>query len=373
MSKERVVYKYDLDCNFICSYKSTTEAARDMSVDESTIRRKANNNDKFNGFFWSRIKPYNNKLVCVNEKYVFGDISDTHLTNPNKLTELISKTYIPTVSTKEKGYNSIESDKFKSKPTLPKILILDIETSPLRAYVWQLWKQNISLSQTISNFFMLTWSAKWLNEETIMSERLTGQEALEENDSRITKKIWKLLNECDIAIAHNGVQFDFKKLNSRFILNGLQPTKPYRTIDTLIVAKQQFGFDSNSLNALANQFGIGEKIHTDFSLWDRCMRGNDEALEDMEKYNCQDVILLEKVYKILSPYIRNHPNLSLYNNIDEIQCPYCTSTKLTENGFYYTNNAKYITYRCGDCGAVVRGKKTLISKNKQKVTCIPGR
>ena len=32
----------------------------------------------------------------------------------------------------------------------PKILILDIETAPLKAYVWSRWKQNIYLEQTIS-------------------------------------------------------------------------------------------------------------------------------------------------------------------------------------------------------------------------------
>ena len=31
-----------------------------------------------------------------------------------------------------------------------KILFLDIETAPLRAFVWSRWKQNVGLSQTIS-------------------------------------------------------------------------------------------------------------------------------------------------------------------------------------------------------------------------------
>lgn len=31
-----------------------------------------------------------------------------------------------------------------------RILILDIETSPMMAYVWSRWKQNIYLDQTIS-------------------------------------------------------------------------------------------------------------------------------------------------------------------------------------------------------------------------------
>ena len=43
---------------------------------------------------------------------------------------------------------------------LPNILILDVETAPLRGFIWQLWKQNVNIDQIISERFMLTWSAK---------------------------------------------------------------------------------------------------------------------------------------------------------------------------------------------------------------------
>ena len=51
-----------------------------------------------------------------------------------------------------------------------KILLLDIETAPMKAYVWKRWKENISLDQTISEWFMLCWSAKWLYSEEAMGE-----------------------------------------------------------------------------------------------------------------------------------------------------------------------------------------------------------
>ena len=43
-----------------------------------------------------------------------------------------------------------------------KILFLDIETAPMRSYTWGRWKQNISLSQTISEWFIISWSAKFV-------------------------------------------------------------------------------------------------------------------------------------------------------------------------------------------------------------------
>jgi hypothetical protein len=44
----------------------------------------------------------------------------------------------------------------------PKILIFDLETSPLLAYVWRMWDQNISLDALISEWFLLSYSCKWL-------------------------------------------------------------------------------------------------------------------------------------------------------------------------------------------------------------------
>ena len=45
---------------------------------------------------------------------------------------------------------------------IPKILIFDLETAPMSAYVWGRWNQNINLEATISEWFILCWSAKWL-------------------------------------------------------------------------------------------------------------------------------------------------------------------------------------------------------------------
>lgn len=56
MRKGNVVYKYDLKGNFLCSYLNTSQAARDISCDESTIRKAANENKKCKGFIWSRIR-----------------------------------------------------------------------------------------------------------------------------------------------------------------------------------------------------------------------------------------------------------------------------------------------------------------------------
>ena len=46
---------------------------------------------------------------------------------------------------------------------------------------------------------------------------------------------------------------DNKKLNARFMLNGMQPPSSFRNIDTKILAKRYFGFTSNKLAYLTDK------------------------------------------------------------------------------------------------------------------------
>jgi len=256
--------------------------------------------------------------------------------------------------------------KHKLEPhTTPRILLLDIETAPIRAFVWRLWKQNIYIDQIISEWFMLTWAAKWLLEPGVVSQKLTSEEARTEDDSRIVQTLWYLLNEADIVIAHNGNQFDIPKIKSRFLVHGLPPTTYYQQVDTKQVAAKEFGFSSNKLDALAKIFGIDQKIETNFKLWSRCLDGEEKALSEMEFYNKHDVEILEEVYLHLRPYIKSHPNYNLFIDSNEPVCPHCGGKHLEFVGYYYfTQTGKYKNYRCTDCGALARERKTVFKNSK---------
>ena len=249
----------------------------------------------------------------------------------------------------------------------PKILLFDIETSPMKVLTWGRWKQNIYLNQTIDEWFMIAWSAKWLYDPNIMGSVLTPEEALNKDDSRITKEIWTLLDEADIIIGHNSKQFDTPKLNSRFIINGLTPPSPYRQIDTKEISARQFGFSSNKLDALAGYFNIEHKDDTNFQLWVDCLDGKQEALDYMLKYNKKDVAILEEVYLHLRPWAKNHPNLSVYLETHDTTCPYCASKNLHTTGdYHFTQVNKYEVLRCEDCGGISRKRLSSLTVNKKK-------
>jgi len=250
------------------------------------------------------------------------------------------------------------------KPPMPKILLVDIETSPMEVFVWGLiGNKYIPHDRIIKDWNMISWAAKWLFDSKMMSAVQTPKEAKERNDERITKQIWNLFDKADIVIAQNGRKFDFKKLNTRFYTHGLYAPSPYQTIDTLVEARKHFAFSSNKLDYLGEMMLGQKKLETNFKLWTDCLKGNKKQLTRMLEYNEKDVFLLEEVYLELRPWIKSHPNIALLSNCNGEACPSCNSKNLVETGTYYTTQAnQYVSLRCNDCGSLSRsmqGEATL--------------
>ncbi len=241
----------------------------------------------------------------------------------------------------------------------PKILLFDIETSPSRAIIWQLWQEVKSMDFVTDDWYVLCWAAKWLGSNRIMS---SGIYKKSENDKQVMKDLWKLLDEADIVVAHNAIGFDCKKTNTRFIANNIMPPSPSVVIDTLQVARKKFLFTSNKLGDLGKFLKLGEKIPTGgIELWKQCMKGDKKAWDKMVTYCKGDVQLLEKVYLKLRPFMSNHPNLGVYTGTTV--CPKCSSDHIQYRGYSMTNGGKYRRFQCQACGGWGRERKTVLKKN----------
>ena len=78
-----------------------------------------------------------------------------------------------------------------------------------------------------------------------------------------------------------------------------------------------------------------------------------------ESYNKQDVRLLPKLYKVLLPWIKSHPNVGLYKDSRLPVCAHCGSTKLSELDRPYTSKTlKYQAYICDTCTTPLRSNKS---------------
>lgn len=252
----------------------------------------------------------------------------------------------------------------------PRVLIIDIETLPMEAYVWGLFDQNIGLEMVKTDWSILSFSAKWLGspEDEVMYQDTRNEENIRD-DSKLLKTIHSLLNEADVLIVQNGVRFDVPKINARFVLNDMKPPTSYRIIDTMRIAKSKFGFTSNKLAYMTDKLCVKYKKldhgkYAGFKLWDECMKGNLDAFNEMEKYNKYDVLSLEELYTILAPWDKTI-NFSVFNENLEHRCS-CGSSEITEDGFVYTNLAKYQRYVCTNCGKESRDSQNLLTKEKRK-------
>lgn len=181
----------------------------------------------------------------------------------------------------------------------PKVLVFDIETSPITAYVWGLKDQNISLGQIIQDWKVLAWGAKWLGQSSVLY-----QDVRRISEKTLLKGIWKLLDEADIVITQNGKSFDSRKLNARFISYGMLPPRPYKHIDTYLLAKGAADFTSNKLEYLTEKLCKKYKktSHAKFpgmSLWKECLKGNSKAWDEMKVYNTLDVLSTEELYNVI--------------------------------------------------------------------------
>jgi hypothetical protein len=252
----------------------------------------------------------------------------------------------------------------------PKVLLLDIETSPIISYTWGLFDQNIGLNQIHTDWHVIAWSAKWLDDKPEDIMYMDQRNAANiEDDSRILKQIWKLIDKADICITQNGVSFDMKKLNARFIQQGLPPTSSVKHIDTLKIARKAFGFTSNKLEYLTDKLCTKYKKskHKEFSgfdLWKECLSGNINAWKEMEKYNKMDVLSLEELYYKLVPWVPSI-NYNLYDDSEESICK-CGSKDFVRNGFAYTAKGKYQRYKCSKCSHETRDSKNLFTKDKKQ-------
>lgn len=236
------------------------------------------------------------------------------------------------------------------KPRMPRILTIDIETSPNLAYVWGLYNQNVSLSQLQDSTRVISFAAKWYGENKVLffSEHHNSR-------SEMIKAAWDLLNEADIVISYNGISFDVKHLQREFLTAGLTPPSPFKNVDLLRTVRSEFKFPSNKLDYVSQAIGIGEKIkHEGQELWNLVLAGDKKAWEKMKKYNIQDVKLTESLFDHLGAWIKSMPHLSLWTR-EPHACHRCNSKDLIQNGFGHTASAVYVRLHCQACGAWNRG------------------
>jgi len=256
----------------------------------------------------------------------------------------------------------------------PKILLFDIETSMIKAFVWSLWKQDINIKSIIEDWYVICYSARWFGETELIHDSIHLHGATDYNfkefEFLVVQSLWALLDDADIIIAYNGKSFDRKKMNTKFLEYDLPEPSPYKVIDPMLIIKGNFAFTSNKMDFAVRYTEDYEsgKHSTDITLWHKCMAGDVSSLDYMLSYCDQDIEVLEKVYLAVRHWDKNSPNLALLYDDDKPRCNGCGSDKLTklENKSFNTTLSSFSVLRCDDCGKILRDRVNTLSKDKRK-------
>lgn len=254
------------------------------------------------------------------------------------------------------------SEFFKKKNSSVKIkrLFFDIETSQMYFRGWRTGEQYVGHDQIVKDKKIICICYKWQYEDEV--HVLTWDS--KQDDKGVLKKFIKILGEANEIVGHNGDRFDIKEIRTRSIKQKVLMYPKYRTLDTLKKARKYFNFPSNKLDYLGQFLEVGRKLeHEGRGLWDKVEAGNKQALNKMVEYCQQDVILLEDVFHVLSPYIDHNTNHAVLNKFDKWRCPECGSdnvslchTDTTAMGYikrhmkckckkqYHVSNRTYLSY-----------------------------
>jgi hypothetical protein len=254
-----------------------------------------------------------------------------------------------------------------------KILILDIETSPIISYTWGLHEQNVGLNQIRQDWNVLAWAAKWLGDppsKTLyMDNGLAGDVR---KDKALVAGLAKLIDAADVVVTQNGDAFDIKKLNARAIINRLPPIKPVRSIDILKEGRKVFKFTSHKLEYITGALNdkykkLKHEEYPGFELWSAIMEGDKRAWAVMKKYCIHDVLSTEEAYQKMAPWIKTG---TVTDNIGGCKCG---SDRLQSRGWARSAAGRYQRFQCQDCGKWLKGAVNTLSAEQKRTILKEGK
>jgi ribosomal protein L37AE/L43A len=172
------------------------------------------------------------------------------------------------------------------------------------------------------------------------------------------RRIWDAYDQADVLYGHNVAGFDTKNLNSEWLMMGLNPPSPFKTLDTLKEARKTFGFESNTLASLTDRLGIETKTDKySVAVARAAVAGSKKDQRAIKAYNVGDIHASRAFVDRLRGWIPSHPHNVVGTIDDRPTCNQCWGDNLERNGTRLAQLITYTLWRCSDCGANVQGSR----------------
>jgi len=238
----------------------------------------------------------------------------------------------------------------------PKILFYDIETAPLKAWVWSCGKQVVrhtQLDKHHSRYGIICITYCW-NDSGPVQCIDWGYE--DQNTEYVVEQFDKLIRQADHTIGKNSDRFDTKMINAARMFAGLpgMPEWTKYTDDLEVQMRRYFRMPSQSLDYISQQLGLGGKVKMEMQDWVDIVEKNENgknALAKMIKYGKKDTADTRTIWNKLSEHFDARWNQATFMNMNLI-CKHadCGSKRLVKNGIRVAGKTRYQRFVCGACG-----------------------
>jgi uncharacterized protein YprB with RNaseH-like and TPR domain len=228
-----------------------------------------------------------------------------------------------------------------------KIMVYDIETSRIKADVWNSGKQYVNHTQLRSHTKIISIAWKWVGKDEVYS--LTWDK--NHCDKKMLEKFLKEYNKASMVVGQNNNSFDNKLINTRAAYYRFHVDRYVKSFDIYRMAKRYFRLASYSMAYMAKYFGLTLKqSHEGIWMWEMIEYGTPkeqkEYLQKMVDYNKGDIVTTEELYLTLKPYFGSVTNKAVASGLPKWCCPVSGSreVKLLKTIFTEMGTVQRILY-----------------------------
>jgi len=228
-----------------------------------------------------------------------------------------------------------------------KVITYDIETSRIKADVWNTGKQYINHLQTRSETTIISIAWKYVGQDKVYDLRWDENHC----DKKMVSEFLKHYNKAAMVIGQNNNSFDNKLINTRAAKHRLFVDRYVKSFDIYRMAKRYFRLPSYSMAYMAKYFGLTLKqSHEGIYMWEMIEYGNKEEqkeyLQKMVDYNKGDIVTTEELYMTLKPYFGSVTNNAVKQGLAKWACPVSGSVdvKLLKTIFTEQGTVQRILY-----------------------------
>jgi len=209
-----------------------------------------------------------------------------------------------------------------------KVLIYDIETPRLKAWVW--WSGKQYVHDIIDEPKIISVSWKWAGDDEIFD---LSWDLKTKDDEVLVKEFVDVFNQADVIVGVNNKNFDDRWLRARAVKYGVNMNAYPRVVDLMKEAKRLIRVPSYSLKNLCIHYNVPQRKleHEGMTMWMKIQEGTmkerKEYMEKMIEYNRGDILATEGLYFKMLPNLRHQAHLGVLNGNPKWSCPVCGDTE----------------------------------------------